>query len=174
MVRSTGAPCGHPRAMGVGVVRSAAWIPACAATLLLWFVCAAAQAETVPRELRLAGQILTVEIASTPETMTLGLMYREHMPDDHGMLFIWPADQIVAMWMKNTLIPLSVAFIDSDFRVLNIADMEPHSRQVHPSNGPARYALELNRGWFARHGVEAGSRIDGLERLLAGLADDAD
>jgi uncharacterized protein len=173
MAHKTGAPCDRPPAMAAACARSSAWIPAFAA-LLFWFALAAAQAETAPRELRLAGQTLTVEIAAAPDTMARGLMHREHLPDDHGMLFIWPADQVVAMWMKNTLIPLSVAFIGSDFRVLNIADMEPHSRQVHPSHGPARYALELNQGWFARHGVEAGSRIDDLERLLTGLAEHAD
>jgi uncharacterized protein len=173
MARDTGAPCDCSPATGAASARSSAWMAAFAA-LLLWFPLAAAQAETAPRELRLAGQTLTVEIAATPDTMARGLMYREHLPDDHGMLFIWPADQIVAMWMKNTLIPLSVAFIGSDFHVLNIADMEPHSRQVHPSHGPARYALELNQGWFARYGVEAGSRIEDLERLLAGLAENAD
>jgi uncharacterized membrane protein (UPF0127 family) len=174
MARHTGVPSGGSPTIKAALARSSAWVLAFAAALLLWFAFAAVQAGTAPRELNLAGQILTVEIAATPETMARGLMYREHMPDDHGMLFIWPADQVVAMWMKNTLLPLSVAFIDADFRVLNIADMEPHSRQVHPSQGPARYALELNQGWFARHGVGAGSRIDDLERLLAGLAEDAD
>lgn len=101
-------------------------------------------------------------------------MFREHMPESHGMLFVWPGDQVVAMWMKNTLIPLSVAFIDHDLRVLNIADMEPRSLELHPSRGPARFALEVNQGWFDRHGVEAGARIEDLERLLADLAAGAD
>ena len=145
------------------------WIPAGAAALLLWFAIGGARAEFPTEELRVADQTLTVEIAATPQAMARGLMFREHMPEDHGMLFIWPGEQVVAMWMKNTLIPLSVAFIDRDFRVLNIADMEPRSLRTHPSQGPARYALEVNQGWFGRHGVEAGTRIDDLERLLADL-----
>lgn len=117
-------------------------------------------------ELPIAGKILTVEIAATPDTMARGLMFREYLPEDHAMLFVWPQDQVVGMWMKNTLIPLSVAFIDRDFRVRNISDMEPHSLRVHPSRGPVRYALEVNRGWFERHGIRTGSRIEGLPALL--------
>ncbi|TVP81374.1 DUF192 domain-containing protein [Thioalkalivibrio sp.] len=146
------------------------WISAGAAVLLLWFAIGGARAELPTEELKVADQILTVEIAATPQAMARGLMYREYMPEAHGMLFIWPGDQVVAMWMKNTLIPLSVAFIDRDFRVLNIADMEPRSLRTHASHGPARYALEVNQGWFGRHGVETGTRIDDLERLLTDLA----
>jgi uncharacterized membrane protein (UPF0127 family) len=146
------------------------WIPALAAVLLLGFAISGARAELPTGELRVADQTLTVEIAATPQAMARGLMFREHMPESHGMLFIWPGDQVVAMWMKNTLIPLSVAFIDRDFRVLNIADMEPRSLRTHPSHGPARYALEVSEGWFARHGVAAGTRIDDLERLVTDLA----
>lgn len=146
------------------------WIPALAAVLLLGFAISGARAELPTGELRVADQTLTVEIAATPQAMARGLMFREHMPESRGMLFIWPGDQVVAMWMKNTLIPLSVAFIDRDFRVLNIANMEPRSLRTHPSHGPARYALEVNEGWFARHGVAAGTRIDDLERLVTDLA----
>jgi uncharacterized protein len=145
-------------------------IPAMAAVLLLWFAIGGARADFPTGELRVAEQTLTVEIAATPQEMARGLMFREHMPETHGMVFIWPGDQVVAMWMKNTLIPLSVAFIDRDFRVLNIADMEPRSLRTHPSHGPARYALEVNQGWFSRHGVEVGTRLDDLERLVTDLA----
>jgi uncharacterized protein len=144
------------------------------AVLLLLFTIGGARAELPTGELRVADQTLTVEIAATPEAMAKGLMFREHMPEDHGMLFVWPGDQVVAMWMKNTLIPLSVAFIDHDLRVLNIADMEPGSLRMHPSRGLARFALEVNQGWFRRHGVEAGARIEDLERLLGGLPAGAD
>lgn len=146
------------------------WIPALTAVLLLGFAISGVGAELPTGELRVADQTLTVEIAATPQAMARGLMFREHMPESHGMLFIWPSDQVVAMWMKNTLIPLSVAFIDRDFRVLNLADMEPLSLRMHPSHGPARYALEVNEGWFARHGIAAGTRIDDLERLVTDLA----
>ena len=119
--------------------------------------------------LSIADQELRVEIAKTPEAIRRGLMFREHLPEDHGMLFIWPQDQAVGMWMRNTRMPLSVAFIDRDFEVRNIADMEPHSRQVHLSDGPVRYALEVNRGWFERHGVAPGDRLDGLSALIHNL-----
>ncbi len=150
------------------------WTSAGVAVLLLWFTIGGAGAELPTEELMIADQTLTVEIAATPRAMARGLMFREHMPESHGMLFVWPGDQVVAMWMKNTLIPLSVAFIDHDLRVLNIADMEPRSLELHPSRGPARFALEVNQGWFDRHGVEAGARIEDLERLLADLAAGAD
>ncbi|MCA1790692.1 MAG: DUF192 domain-containing protein [Thioalkalivibrio sp.] len=146
------------------------WFPAVVAVLLLGFASGGTRAEIPNGELRVADQTLAVEIAATPQAMARGLMFRRHMPEDEGMLFIWPGDQVVAMWMKNTLIPLSVAFIDRDFQILNIADMEPGSLRTHPSHGPARYALEVNKGWFSRHGVEAGTRIDDLERLVTDLA----
>lgn len=141
---------------------------------LLWVSAAAAPGELPVRELTLADQTLQVEIAQTPATMSQGLMHRDHLPEDRGMLFVWPRDQVVGMWMKNTRIPLSVAFIDREYRILNIADMQPHSLQTHPSAGPARYALEVNQGWFARNGIAAGTRIDDLEHLLASLSKPAD
>jgi len=153
--------------------RAGRWPAAPAIVLVLGLLlCAGAAAELPVAELNLADRVLTVEIAATPETMSRGLMFRDSMPEHHGMLFIWPRDQMVAMWMKNTRIPLSVAFIDRDFRILNIARMEPHSLEIHPSAGAARYALELNQGWFERHGVTAGDSIDGLGRLLSELPED--
>lgn len=141
-------------------------IPALGLAALLWLV-AAAGADSLPvGELPIADRTLTVEIADTPESMARGLMFREHLPEDHGMLFVWPTDQVVGMWMKNTLIPLSVAFIDREYRIRNIAHMEPRSLRVRASEGPVRYALEVNRGWFERHGVTSGMRIDGLEALV--------
>ena len=150
--------------IGAGLGKLQAWT----GLVVFWLLAATAAAEPLPlAELPIAERTLTVEIAATPQAMARGLMFREHLPDDHGMLFIWPGDQVVGMWMKNTLIPLSVAFIDREYRVRNIADMEPHSRRVHPSDGPVRYALEVNLGWFERHGVHPGTRIDGLPALLS-------
>lgn len=148
----------------------AATLPTLLATLLFWLLATPLAAERLPtRELTIADRTLTVEIADTPETMSRGLMFRDHLPEDHGMLFIWPGQQVVGMWMMNTRIPLSVAFIDRELRIRNIADMEPHSRHVHASQGPVRYALEVNRGWFERNGITAGMRLDGLETLLGSL-----
>ncbi|AHE99433.1 DUF192 domain-containing protein [Thioalkalivibrio paradoxus] len=143
------------------------WLAACTGVWLLLSATASAAAGLPVAELRIADQTLTIEIAATPESMSRGLMFREHLPEDHGMLFVWPRDRVVAMWMKNTVIPLSVAFLDRDFRILNIADMEPRTLEPHHSQGRARYALEVNQGWFERHGVGPGDHIPDLGRLLA-------
>lgn len=116
-------------------------------------------------ELQLGDKTLTVEVAATPASRSQGLMFRQSLPDDHGMLFIWPREQRIAMWMKNTPIPLSVAFIDREFRILNIADMEPFSTRAHASSAPALFALEVQRGWFARNGIAAGDTLPDLDRL---------
>ena len=123
--------------------------------------------------LAVAGYTLWVEIADTPKAIRRGLMDREDLPDDHGMLFIFPEERIVGMWMKNTSIPLSVAFIDRGFRIRSIADMEPYSREIHRSDGPVRYALEVNRGWFERHGIGPDDAISGMY-LETGPASDAE
>lgn len=117
-------------------------------------------------QLRLGDQLLSVEIADTDPLRMQGLMFRKHLGENEGMLFIWPRPQRVAMWMKDTHIPLSVAFIDQDLRIRNIAHMDPLSLQSHPSLGPVQFALEVNRGWFEAHGVRPGQRIDDLQNLL--------
>lgn len=110
-------------------------------------------------ELQVGGERITVEIA-TGSARGRGLMHRAYLPEDHGMLFVYRQPRRIVMWMKNTRIPLSVAFIDADGTILNIARMEPLSEQRHASRGPAMYALEMNRGWFEARGVQAGDRID--------------
>ena len=124
----------------------------------------AAAAETVTLTLR--GRDVTAEVAATPAQRGRGLMFRERLAPDAGMLFVYEVAEIQHMWMKNTLIPLSVAFIDERGRIVSISDMAPLSESVHSSAAPARFALEMNRGWFARHGVRAGERVGGLERWL--------
>jgi uncharacterized membrane protein (UPF0127 family) len=81
------------------------------------------------------------------------------------MVFIFDDATTQCMWMKNTLIPLSVAFIDEAGAILNIEDMQPQTEQTHCSSGPARFALEMNLGWFAQRGIKAGTKLGGLERL---------
>jgi uncharacterized protein len=115
--------------------------------------------------LRVKSQEVRAEVASTEDQRLLGLMHREKLAENSGMIFIYPSKGIMSMWMKNTRIPLSVAFIDEKGRILNIEDMEPYSLQAHSSAGPAAYALEMNRGWFAKHGIAPGARLRGLERL---------
>lgn len=111
--------------------------------------------------LEVGGQTLTVEIASTPEQRQIGLMSRPSMPVASGMLFVFPDDQPRSFWMRNTLIPLSIAFIDSGYTILNIEDMQALDDQTfHLSQGPARYALEVNQGWFATNNIRLGDRVN--------------
>ncbi|HWQ39671.1 MAG TPA: DUF192 domain-containing protein [Burkholderiales bacterium] len=115
--------------------------------------------------LKIAGHSLRAEVAHTEPARLRGLMYRKHLPENQGMVFIYPEAGRQAMWMKNTFIPLSVAFIDAEGRILNIEEMSPHSEHAHASAGRAAYALEMNRGWFAKRGIRPGDRVEGLERL---------
>jgi uncharacterized membrane protein (UPF0127 family) len=133
----------------------------------LFALCAApARAAELPTvELSIKGQRLVAEIAATDATRTTGLMNRFSLQPDHGMLFVFPRPALQAFWMKNTYVPLSIAFIGADGRILNIEDMAPQTESTHPSRGPARYALEMKKGWFAQHGIEAGEAVQGLQRV---------
>jgi len=117
--------------------------------------------------IRIGKHAIRAEVANTPESRRRGLMFRTRLASSSGMIFVFPHEQRISMWMKNTLIPLSVAFIDSDGRILNIATMQPNSEQTQSSKGPARFALEMNQGWFKDHGIESGARVTGLEQLPA-------
>lgn len=105
---------------------------------------------------------LTAEVAATPEQRAKGLMHRFNLKPDQGMLFEFERAEIQGFWMKNTYIPLSIAFIAADGRILNIEDMQPHSEDLHRSKGPALYALEMRKGWFAEKGIVAGSKVSAL------------
>ncbi len=106
------------------------------------------------------GVTLTVEVADDPLERSQGLMYRESLPEDRGMLFVYPDEEPRAFWMKNTTIPLSIAFADAEGVIIGIMDMAPDDgRTRYRSSGPAMYALEVNRGWFQRHAVKAGDKI---------------
>ncbi len=111
---------------------------------------------------------IEAELAHTDQARQTGLMNRRSMPAQHGMIFVFTQDARHCMWMKNTLIPLSVAFLDGEGRILNIADMQPQTLDSHCAAGPARYALEMNLGWFAERGLTPGAKIRGVERLPAG------
>jgi len=108
---------------------------------------------------------LRAEVANTEPARLRGLMFRDKLAEGAGMVFVYPRAEPTAMWMKNTRIALSVAFLDANGRILNIVDMEPFSEQPHTSAGPAAYALEVNRGWFRKHGIAAGDRVQGLDNL---------
>jgi uncharacterized protein len=112
--------------------------------------------------LTVGGHRITVELARDPEQRSRGLMFRDSLPPDHGMLFLFPRDEVQAFWMRNTEIPLSIAYADARGRIVRIADLEPLDERPITSIAPARYALEMNRGWFAKHGVVAGDLISGI------------
>jgi hypothetical protein len=114
-----------------------------------------AAANTIP--LYIGEHVLQVELATTPEERAQGLMFREDLPSNGGMLFVFPSSLPRAFWMQNTPLPLSIAFLDEEGRILNIAQMEPlDPGPRYHSAGPARYALEVHQGWFAARGIEAG------------------
>ena len=110
-------------------------------------------------ELSINGERFTVEVARTPEEQQRGLMYRRSLAEDKGMLFAYDSDRMLSFWMKNTYIPLSIAFLSSDGVIREIHDMEPESQRTIPSSRSVRFALELNQGAFARVGAEPGTRV---------------
>jgi uncharacterized protein len=115
--------------------------------------------------LKIRGHDLRVEVAHTEEARRQGLMFRRSLPENYGMIFIYVEAGPNAMWMKNTYVPLSVAFVGSDGRILNIEDMAPLTEQAHVSRGNAKYAIEANRGWFAKRGIRPGHQVQGLDKL---------
>jgi uncharacterized protein len=126
---------------------------------------AAARAELPVVQLATGMHLIRAEVADSMGTRMEGLMHRKSMPQGSGMVFVFEEAATHCMWMKNTLIPLSVAFIDEAGTIINIADMQPHSEQSHCATRPARYALEMNKGWFAQRGIKAGAKLRGLEKL---------
>jgi uncharacterized membrane protein (UPF0127 family) len=105
---------------------------------------------------------LIAEVAATPDQRTTGLMHRFSLKPDHGMIFVFDRAEPLSFYMRNTYIPLSIAFIGSDGRIINIADMAPRDESLHWSSGPAQYALEMRKGWFADRGIQPGDRVEGL------------
>ena len=115
-------------------------------------------------QLTINSHRLVAEIAATVETRTVGLMHRFSLKPDHGMVFVFNAPQPLTFWMKNTFVPLSIAYIGGDGKILNIDDMAPQTETGHSSQGLALYALEMKKGWFAERGIGAGSRVEGLDK----------
>ena len=131
-------------------------------TLLLFLAAAClplAAADSTVYAARLGRGSLQLEVAATPDARERGLMFRHFLPPERGMLFIFPEDREVGFWMRNTWIPLSIAYLDSSFRIVRIRDLVPRDETTVPSGQPVRYALEVNRGWFARMGATVGSRL---------------
>ena len=115
-------------------------------------------------ELNAGFHRIEAEVAANDQNRQLGLMNRREMPPQHGMLFVFPQANTHCMWMRNTLLPLSVAFIDGDGVIINIEDMQPQTEDNHCARKPARYALEMNRGWFAQRGIKPGAKLGGLDK----------
>jgi len=113
-------------------------------------------------QLNAGMHLIRAELAADYATRMTGLMHRASMPSNAGMLFIFDEATTHCMWMKNTLLPLSVAFIDERGAIINVEDMAPQTEDSHCASRPARYALEMNRGWFAARGLKPGSRISGI------------
>jgi uncharacterized membrane protein (UPF0127 family) len=105
---------------------------------------------------------IDAQIAQTPEERQIGLMFRAQMPQAEGMIFIFEEPSKQCFWMKNTILPLTAAFIADDGTILNLADMKPQTTETHCSAKPVRFVLEMNQGWFAKKGIKAGSKLKGV------------
>lgn len=110
-------------------------------------------------EIKINDKTSHAEVAFTRKGRTIGLMFREALDKDHGMLFIYPQEQSLSFWMKNTKIPLSIAFINSEEVITQIDSMTPYSLMSHTSRGKVKYALEMEQGWFEKNGIKVGSKV---------------
>jgi uncharacterized protein len=116
----------------------------------------------LPRVTLKAGMhLIQTQVAATPEQRATGLMHRKEMPVNEGMLFVFEQRAGQCFWMKNTLLPLTAAFVADDGTIVNLADMQPQTLDSHCSAQPVRYVLEMNQGWFAKRGIQAGTRLGG-------------
>lgn len=116
----------------------------------------------LPRVTLKAGMhLIQAQVASTPQQRATGLMFRQDMPNNEGMLFVFDEPAVQCFWMKNTLLPLTAAFVTDEGTIVNLTDMKPQTLDSHCSEKPVRYVLEMNLGWFAKRGLKAGSRLSG-------------
>lgn len=156
---ATGVPSHARRAVGAlcaGLLASALAVPA-----------GVAQAQEGPQmnlrrvELTAGMHRIDAQVALTPQERQTGLMYRKEMPAHEGMLFVFEQPSQQCFWMKNTLLPLTAAFIADDGTIVNLEDMKPQTLDSHCSAKPVRYVLEMNQGWFAKKGIKAGAKLSG-------------
>jgi uncharacterized membrane protein (UPF0127 family) len=115
-------------------------------------------------ELNAGIHLIRAEVANTFDSRARGLMFRKSLGANNGMLFVFTDLSAHCMWMRNTYVPLSVAFIDEQGRIVSVHDMQPLDETSHCAAKPARYALEMNRGWFAQKGIKPGAKIGGLDK----------
>ena len=145
------------------------YIKTLAAGLALTLISAApawAQGNGQPQNLRkialTAGMhVIQAQVAASPQERQIGLMYRRDMPANEGMLFVFEEASVQCFWMRNTLLPLAIAFLADDGTVVNIAEMKPQSDDSHCSKKPVRYALEMNTGWFGKRAIGPGFKLGG-------------
>ena len=115
-------------------------------------------------ELNAGFHRIEAEVAANDQNRQVGLMKRQAMPVQHGMLFVFNQENTHCMWMRNTLLPLSVAFMDAEGKIINIEDMQPQTEDNHCARRAARYALEMNLGWFTQRGIKPGVKLGGLDK----------
>jgi len=135
-----------------------------AAALLLpgWAIAQPAPQMNLQRVKLNAGlYVIDAQVALTPEQRQIGLMMRQDMPQHEGMIFVFEQASEQCFWMKNTLLPLTAAFVADDGTIVNMADMKPQTTESHCSAKPVRYVLEMNKGWFAKKSIKPGSRLSG-------------
>ncbi len=127
------------------------------------FLAAAQQPQMHLQRTKLSAgmHLLDVQVAQTPQERQIGLMFRKEMPQHEGMLFVFEQAAPQCFWMRNTLIPLTAAFVADDGTIVNLADMKPQSDDSHCSAKPVRFVLEMNQGWFAKRNIQAGYRLGG-------------
>ena len=136
------------------------------AWLSVWF-CSLAWAQGSPQlqlpriQLQAGMHQIQAQVAATPDQRSVGLMHRAEMPQAEGMLFAFEQVTQQCFWMKNTLLPLTAAFIADDGTIVNLADMKPQTTDAHCSEQPVRWVLEMNQGWFAKRGIKAGFKLQG-------------
>ena len=136
------------------------------AWLSVWF-CSLAWAQGSPQlqlpriQLQAGMHQIQAQVAATPDQRSVGLMHRAEMPQAEGMLFAFEQATQQCFWMKNTLLPLTAAFIADDGTIVNLADMRPQTTDAHCSEQPVRWVLEMNQGWFAKRGIKAGFKLQG-------------
>lgn len=153
-------------ALPTALVRLASTLTILTLTIQTGLTSAQAQQISFPvTTLQTGMHIIQAEVADDMPRRMQGLMFRKELPGNQGMVFAFERSDAHCMWMKNTFVPLTVAFLDDNGTILNLADMQPQSETNHCAKGAARYALEMRQGWFAQKGVKEGDRIEGVNRL---------
>lgn len=139
--------------------------------LSVWSLCALALGWAAPAwsqqpqlnlprvQLQAGLHLISAQVASTPQQRSIGLMWRQEMAPNEGMLFVFESAQRQCFWMQNTFIPLTAAFLDEDGTIVNLADMQPLSTESHCSDKPVRFVLEMHQGWFERRGITPGQQL---------------